>query len=844
MDKKFTLELDSVFNFMKTTLAREHPNIKLSINYFILGILEHRTSIAYNILSDCISTSTFTMIHDSYYQIVKNKALLAVKPNREITFDETVNKIIDLAEVEREKMGDNAISSAHMLLAILSDENDDVKTKKVFKAAGLNYLIFSNKLLDEKVVENPDEEETKNEEVIEEKDTKKVKTDKNGLVKNESKETFNIGGSWFDLDKPKGNSHYIDQYCINLNKKAKSGEIESIVGRDKEVKEIIRVLGRRKKNNAILVGEDGTGKTAICEHLACLIEDNDVPRFLLKKQIVALDMMAMIAGTQWRGMLEERIKGLIKELEDNSNYILFIDDIESIFSGKKSSSDVDVATVFGNAFASGKVQAITTTTFKGYKKTFDDSPTLSNKFNKIVIDAPSKTEAITMLCNSKKQYEKFHNVKIGNDIIKLCVDLASKYITDKNLPDSAIDIIDEVGASISSMVNEPDNIQEIKSILKGVKKEIKIAIKDDNQSKIEELTQKEHDLKLELIEAEKQNQKDNANRPEITEEMVYKIVSEQTDIPLTKLSADDKKSLIGINDVLKQSIVGQDEAIDVVSKVIKRNRVGITNGRTMANLLFIGGTGCGKTLLAKKLAQEIFGDEKYLVRFDMSEYSEKSSVSKLIGSSPGLVGYENGGLLTEAIKHKKHCVLLLDEIEKADADVYNLFLQLFDEGHLTDNTGQKIDFKNVIIIMTSNIGVRNANEFGSGIGFNANVDKNKKNILKKELKNKFPPEFLNRIDDIVYFNNLSTDNLKSIITLELNKLNTRLKTIGYCVDYNDETINYLFEIIKNEKDFGARPVIRTIQDEIENVITDLILENDYLEHTFITNVDNGKLIIQ
>lgn len=844
MDKKFTLELDSVFNFMKTTLAREHPNIKLSINYFILGILEHRTSIAYNILSDCISTSTFTTIHDSYYQIVKNKALLAIKPNREITFDETVNKIIDLAEVEREKMGDNAISSAHMLLAILSDENDDVKTKKVFKAAGLNYLIFSNKMLDEKVVENPDEEETKNEEVVEEKDTKKVKTDKNGLVKDESRETFSIGGSWFDSDKPKGNTHYIDQYCINLNKKAKSGEIESIVGRDREVKEIIRVLGRRKKNNAILVGEDGVGKTAICEHLACLIEDNAVPRFLLKKQIVGLDMMSMVAGTQWRGMLEERIKGLIKELEENPNYILFIDDIESIFSGKKSSSDVDVATVFGNAFAGGKVQAITTTTFKGYKKTFDDSPTLSNKFNKIVVNAPSKTEAITMLCNAKKQYEKFHNVKIGNDIIKLCVDLASKYITDKNLPDSAIDVIDEVGASISSMVNEPEGIQQIKTQLRGVKKEIKCAIKDDNQSKIEELTQKEHDLKLELIELEKHYQKESGNRPEITEEMVYKIVSEQTDIPLTKLTADDKRSLIAINDILKQHIVGQDEAIDVVSRVIKRNRVGITNGRTMANLFFIGGTGCGKTLLAKKLAQEIFGDEKYLVRFDMSEYSDKSSVSKLIGSSPGLVGYEHGGLLTEAIKHKKHCVLLLDEIEKADPDVYNLFLQLFDEGYLTDNMGQKIDFKNVIIILTSNIGVRSANELGGGIGFNTNADKNKKNILKKELKNQFPPEFLNRIDDIVYFNNLSSDNLKSIITLELNKLNTRLKGIGYTVNYNEDTIDYLFDIIKNEKDFGARPVIRTIQDEIENVITDLILENDYLEHTFITNVDNGKLIIQ
>lgn len=842
MDKNFTNELESVFRFMKTTLAKEHPNLKLSINYFILAILEHRTSIAYNILSDCISTTTFSTIHDSYYQMVKDKALLAVKPNREIIFDDSVNHIIDLAEKEREKSDDVAISSAHMVLAILSDENDDIKTKKVFKAAGLNYSIFSNKLLDEKLseVNNPEASE---EETVKESESKKVKTDKNGQINDDNRvASFNIG-SFFETEKTNNNVHYINQYCINLNKKANKGEIEPIIGREKETKEIIRVLGRRKKNNAILVGEEGVGKTSICENLACLIENNDVPRFLLKKQIVALDMMSMIAGTQWRGMLEERIKGLIKELEDNPNYILFIDDIESIFSGRKSSSDVDMATVFGNAFASGKIQSIATTTFKGYKKTFDDSPTLANKFNKIIIDIPSKTEAITMLCNAKKQYEKYHSVKMGNDIIKLCVDLANKYMTDKNLPDSAIDIIDEVGASISSMVNEPEQIQTLKNELKGIKKEIKQAIKGDNQEKIDELTEKEHRTKLELIEVEKQYQKDVANRPEITEDMVYQVVSEQTDIPLTKLSVDDKKALIGINNILKQSIIGQDEAIDVVSRVIKRNRVGITNGRTMANLFFIGGTGCGKTLLAKKLAQEIFGDEKYLVRFDMSEYSDKSSVSKLIGSSPGLVGYENGGLLTEAIKHKKHCVLLLDEIEKADPDVYNIFLQLFDEGHLTDNTGQRIDFKNVIIIMTSNIGVRSANEFAVGIGFNANTDKNKKDILKKELNKQFPPEFLNRIDDIVYFNELNNDNLKNIIKLELNKLNKRIKEIGYEISYSDETVDYLFNIVKNEKNFGARPIIRTIQDEIENVITDLILENDYLEHTFIADIVDEKLVI-
>lgn len=843
MDKKFTNELESVFSFMKTTLAREHPNLKLSINYFILAILEHRTSIAYNILSDCISTTTFGTIHDSYYQMVKDKSLLAIKPNREITFDDSVNRIIDLAEKEREKSGDAVISSAHMVLAILSDENDDIKTKKVFKAAGLNYLIFSNKLLDEKLSEIPEVETTNDESSIEE--TPKKKNSDNKTQKDDKNDRVSSFGfsSFLDTDRTNSSVHYINQYCINLNKRANKGEIEPITGREKEIKEIIRVLGRKKKNNAILVGEEGVGKTAVCENLACLIEENNVPRFLLKKQIVALDMMSMIAGTQWRGMLEERIKGLIKELEDNPNYILFIDDIESIFSGRKSSSDVDMATVFGNAFASGKIQAIATTTFKGYKKTFDDSPTLANKFNKIIIDIPNKTDAVTMLCNSKKQYEKFHSVKIGNDIIKLCVDLASKYMTDKNLPDSAIDIIDEVGASISSMVNEPEKIQDLKNTIKRIKKEIKQAIKSDNQEKIDELTEKEHQTKLELIEIEKQYQKDFANRPEITEDMVYQVVSEQTDIPLTKLSVDDKKALIGINDILKQSIIGQDEAIDVVSRVIKRNRVGITNGRTMANLFFIGGTGCGKTLLAKKLAQEIFGDEKYLVRFDMSEYSDKSSVSKLIGSSPGLVGYENGGLLTEAIKHKKHCVLLLDEIEKADPDVYNIFLQLFDEGHLTDNTGQRIDFKNVIIIMTSNIGVRSANDFGSGIGFNANVDKNKKDILKKELNKQFPPEFLNRIDDIVYFNELNNDNIKNIIKLELGKLNKRIKDIGYSIKYSDSTVDYLFTIVKNEKKFGARPVIRTIQDEIENVITDLILENDYLEHTFEANIKDDKLII-
>jgi ATP-dependent Clp protease ATP-binding subunit ClpC len=637
---------------------------------------------------------------------------------------------------------------------------------------------------------------------------------------------------------------YTRKYTTNINELAREGKLDTLIGRKNELNQIIKVLARRKKNNVILVGNGGVGKTTIVNGLAQLIESGNVPTILEGKQIVSINIMALVSGTHFRGMFEERIKGLFDELKSNKKYILFIDDMQTVLKSSNKDKDTDISNMISDILTEGDVRVIGTISFKEYRNAIESNPAISNKLQRIIIEPSTVKESIDILNGSKKYYEDFHNVEYTEEAITKCVELSERYITDRSLPDSAFDVLDLAGAYTSLESKNTEEFNSLKKRLNEIEKEKDEILNNGEFEKIDAITIEENDIKkrisdLKRKQASKDKIKIDANR-------IAETVSEITSVPISKLSNNEKEKISHIDETLKKSVIGQDEAVESLCRVIKRNKVGLGDKtKTMANILMAGPSGSGKTLIAKKLAEEIFGDEKALVRIDMSEYSEKNSVAKLTGAAPGYIGYDNGGQLTEAIKHKQHCVLLLDEIEKADQEVYNIFLQLFDEGRLTDSSGQIVNFKNVIVLMTSNIGAKQAAEFGAGVGFVTDEVTNKKTIIEKQLRQKFTPEFLNRIDKIVYFNTLTDENLRDIVKLEINKFGKRLKEINYNINYDENVVSYIHEQAIKQKEYGARPIIRLIQNNLEDTITDLLLEHDYEpDYTFSVTCENNHIGIK
>lgn len=845
--EKFSNELNRLLAFIEETLVSEHPTAIVTLEYFVLAIFDQKDSFIYKIFYDNMLSSAIETLYEAYFHLVSQKALSAIRPNREIKYDYHFQRAIDDAEIQREKLGGEKITSEHVFLAILADNRDDNKIKKVFEKAGMSYSILFEKVRTKKKMDDTLSTTTENKPAQNQKlltptiiEVRATGNNPNDLV-NALMNGFS-GGLKQQNSNQNPENVAINQYCVNLNDMVKAGKIDKLVGRQKELDAIVRVLGRRKKNNAILVGDGGVGKTAIIEGLAYMIENGDVPPILYGKQILSLNMTALMGGTTLRGMFEERVNELLSELAKNKQYLLVIDNIDSTLSSKNGSEEYGLSAMLSHALDDGDIQIIGTSDFKGYRNTFDKDPSLGRKFQKIIVDAPSKEETITILRNVKGYYENFHNVVYSEEAITACVNLADKYITERKLPDSAVDLFDEVGSNLSPNNKVSDEIMAVTKELKEIQVRIQRHKENDEYAEADELSELENSTKLKLIETTKQYQ-ENAMKVYVTKEDVYDIVSIKTGIPMNRLTSDDKERIASMDARIKEEVIGQDEAVDAVCKAIRRNRVGIKNGRTYGTFMFLGGTGRGKSLLAKKLAKEVFGDENNLVRFDMSEYMDKTSVNKLIGANPGYVGYDEGGLMTEQIKNKKHCVILLDEIEKADPEVYNIFLQVFDEGFLTDNSGQKIDFKNTIIILTSNAGAKAASEFGNSIGFGDNKEENMRKILIKKLKNRFPPEFLNRLDDIIYFNKLSDDNLKDIIVLEMNKMKKSVESIGHEVDYDDSSVEHILKMVKGESEFGARPIIRAIENEYEDRITDLILTNDYSsKHIFSISCSNDDKV--
>jgi ATP-dependent Clp protease ATP-binding subunit ClpC len=628
-----------------------------------------------------------------------------------------------------------------------------------------------------------------------------------------------------------GKTPVLDNFSRDLIKAAEEGKLDPIIGREQEINRIAQILSRRKKNNPIIIGEPGCGKTAIVEGLAKKIFEGDCPQNLVNKRIVSLDLTSVVAGTKYRGQFEERMKVIIEELYSNPDIIIFIDEIHTMIGAGNASGSMDASNIFKPALSRGEIQCIGATTLEEYRKNIEKDGALERRFQKVVVDPSTKEETLEILKQSKDRYEKHHKVRYSEDILKLCVELADRYITDREFPDKAFDILDEVGARSQVEIKLPESIEKLKKEAQEIKEQ---KIEVINKQKYEEAANLRDREKKVLSELQKEKEDFEKNRDlyrkEVTEEIVYDVTSLMTKIPINKITTDESIQLSLLHEVLNTKVIGQNDAVSKISRAIQRNKVGLNDPKKpIFSGLLIGNSGVGKTELAKQLAKHMFNSEDALIRLDMSEFSDKISTSKLTGTSPGYVGYEDGSPFLNKIKNKPYSVILLDEIEKAHPEIFNVFLQMLDEGFLTDGHGRKINFKNCIILMTSNVGTKVVQQFGTGVGFSTShkeetKDEEIKSLLEKELFKKFAPEFINRFDDIVYFKDLNDNDLMKILNLELEKLYTRVLNLEFNVEVDESLKNHLIKVGTDTK-FGARILKRTVQKWVDDAITEKILSD-------------------
>jgi len=645
----------------------------------------------------------------------------------------------------------------------------------------------------------------------------------------------------------KSRTPVLDNFGRDVTRLAEDGKLDPIIGREKEIERVSQILSRRKKNNPILIGEPGVGKTAIVEGLALRINQKKVSRTLFNKRIVMLDLAALVAGTKYRGQFEERMKAIMNELEKASDVILFIDEIHTIVGAGGATGSLDASNIFKPALARGELQCIGASTLDEYRQHIEKDGALDRRFQKVLIEPPSSEEAIHILHNIKNKYEDFHHVTYSDDAIEACVKLSNRYISDRFLPDKAIDVLDEVGARTHlKNIHVPKYIEELELQLEDIKEEKNKAVKNQQYEEAADLRDNESKLLRRLDQAKEEwEEESKSKRYPVGEEEIAEVVSMMTGIPVNRVAQSESNKLVSMSKDLEKMIIGQDEAIVKVSKAIQRNRVGLKDpNKPIGSFIFLGPTGVGKTELAKALARYMFDSDDALIRVDMSEYMEKFSISRLIGAPPGYVGYEEGGQLTEKVRRKPYSVILLDEIEKAHPDVYNILLQVLDDGQLTDGLGRKIDFKNTLIIMTSNIGVRQLKDFGQGVGFATKArlkssDDNSKSVIQGALKKTFSPEFLNRIDDVIIFNSLDQDDIFKIIEIALKQLYARLEGLDFNLALDKEAKEFVAE--KGfDPQFGARPLHRAIQKYIEDPLAEFILNNNPKEDTKLIAVLNKE----
>lgn len=835
MNNRFSQEVSDIIVYSKEEACRLNNKIIFPEHLF-LGILRNGKGKAIEILSRL--NANLMMIKRQIEILLKTDDNGILLPDTEIPFSDEANKILRICVLEARRMKSNIIETEHVLLAILKDDN---KASSILKDNDISYT----KVL-EQVTLQPNVNSGmgfSEEEEDEEEEASAFRTNgKDGQSNRQQAQTTS--------KRSQNDTPVLDNFGIDMTKAAEEGKLDPVVGRDKEIERLAQILSRRKKNNPILIGEPGVGKSAIVEGLALRIIQKKVSRILFDKRVVALDMTAVVAGTKYRGQFEERIRSILNELQRNPNVILFIDEIHTIVGAGSAAGSMDAANMLKPALARGEIQCIGATTLDEYRKNIEKDGALERRFQKIIVDPTTAEETLQILKNIKDKYEDHHNVNYTNEALEVCVKLTDRYITDRNFPDKAIDVLDEAGSRVHlTNISVPKEIEEQEKLIEEAKQKKNEAVKSQNFELAASFRDKEKEMALQL-EKMKQLWEESLkeNRQTVDAEEIATVISMMSGIPVQRMAQAEGIKLAGMKDDLQSKVIAQDAAIEKLVKAILRSRVGLKDpNKPIGTFMFLGPTGVGKTHLAKELAKYMFGSSDALIRIDMSEYMEKFTVSRLVGAPPGYVGYEEGGQLTEKVRRKPYSIVLLDEIEKAHPDVFNLLLQVMDEGRLTDSYGRMVDFKNTVIIMTSNIGTRQLKEFGRGIGFatQSRLDDKEfsRSVIQKALNKSFAPEFLNRIDEIITFDQLSLDAITRIVDIELKGLYNRMKAIGYTLIIEDDAKRFIAEK-GYDVQYGARPLKRAIQTYLEDGLSELIISASLIEGDTIRvslNKDKGEL---
>ena len=835
MDDNFSSRVKDVITYSKEEALRLGHDF-IGTEHLMLGLLRDGNGKAISILS--------ALEIDLDYLRRKIEILSPANPTNSpepqhktnLHLTRQAERALKTTFLEAKLFQSTSINTAHLLLCILRNENDP--TTKVLHKLQVDYetvkdqfKYMSDDTNDDDFIEMPSADAFPDDAADE---------DNRG-------QGAAFSSSTDDKKSKKSSTPVLDNFGRDLTKVAIDGNMDPVIGREKEIERVSQILSRRKKNNPLLIGEPGVGKSAIAEGLALRIIQKKVSRVLYNKRVVTLDLASLVAGTKYRGQFEERLKAVMNELEKNANIILFIDEIHTIVGAGGATGSLDASNMFKPALARGEIQCIGATTLDEYRQNIEKDGALERRFQKVVVEPTSVDETIEILQNIKDKYEAHHNVNYTDEAIEACVKLSDRYITDRFLPDKAIDALDEAGSRVHiTNMEVPEKVVEIENELEQVREQKNSVVKRQKYEEAAKLRDDEKKLEKELLLAQEDWQEEQRqNRETVTENHIADVVAMMTGIPVQRVSDGESDRLAKLEELIQGKVIGQENAVAKVAKAIQRNRAGLKNpNKPIGSFIFLGQTGVGKTQLAKVLASELFESEASLIRIDMSEYMEKFSISRLIGAPPGYVGYEEGGQLSEKVRRKPYSVVLLDEIEKAHPDVFNMLLQVLDDGYLTDSLGRRVDFKNTIIIMTSNVGARQVKDFGLGVGFGtaaqkSQEDKNIQGVIQNALKKKFSPEFLNRIDDVVIFNNLDKDHLAKIIQLELGALQNRVKELGYSLSLSKKAVTFLIDK-GYDKQYGARPLARAIQRYVEDAMAGEIINKSLANGAKVTFDWDGK----